>query len=89
MTFCKKLFKLRKEKGLSQEDLAEQLNTTRQTVSKWETGYGFPQTEKILRIGNIFEMSMDYLLKDKVGAEQENEQGYYVSRIFVKCTKKR
>ncbi len=44
-TFLKKLFKLRKEKGLSQEALAEKINTTRQAISKWENGQGYPETE--------------------------------------------
>ena len=47
MTFGEKLFKLRKEKGLSQEALAEQIGTTRQAVSKWENNQGFPETEKL------------------------------------------
>ncbi|MDP7981093.1 helix-turn-helix domain-containing protein [Bacillus sp. WLY-B-L8] len=80
MAFGEKLFKLRKEKGLSQEALAEKLNTTRQAVSKWENGQGFPETEKLLMIGNIFGVSVDYLLKDTVEQSHENEQGYYVSR---------
>lgn len=80
MAFGEKLFKLRKEKGLSQEDLAEKLNTTRQAISKWENGQGFPETEKLLMIGNVFEVSVDYLLKDTVEQKHENEQGYYVSR---------
>lgn len=53
MAFSEKLVKLRKEKGLSQEALAEQLNTTRQAVSKWENGQGYPETEKLLMMGNI------------------------------------
>ena len=48
MYFGEKLFKLRKEKGLSQEALADQLGTTRQAVSKWENNQGYPETEKIL-----------------------------------------
>lgn len=80
MTFGEKLFKLRKEKGLSQEALAEKLNTTRQAISKWENGQGFPETEKLLMIGNIFEVSIDYLLKDTAQPSQENEEGYYVSK---------
>ena len=63
MTFGEKLFKLRKEKGLSQEQLAEQMNTTRQAVSKWENDQGFPETEKLMMLGNIFSVSIDYLLK--------------------------
>ena len=63
MTFGEKLYKLRKEKGLSQEALAEQVNTTRQAISKWENNQGFPETEKLMIISNIFEVSIDYLLK--------------------------
>ncbi|MEC0547588.1 helix-turn-helix transcriptional regulator [Bacillus inaquosorum] len=80
MTFGEKLFKLRKEKGLSQEALAEKVNTTRQAISKWENGQGFPETEKLLMIGNIFEVSIDYLLKDSVEPRRDNKEGYYVSR---------
>lgn len=64
MTFGEKLFKLRKEKGLSQEQLAWQVNTTRQAVSKWENDQGFPETEKLMMLGNIFSVSIDYLLKN-------------------------
>lgn len=80
MTFGEKLFKLRKEKGLSQEALAEKVNTTRQAISKWENGQGFPETEKLLMLGNIFEVSIDYLLKDTVVQESTREKGYYVSK---------
>ncbi|MDZ5038386.1 helix-turn-helix domain-containing protein, partial [Clostridium perfringens] len=48
MNFGEKLFKLRKEKGLSQEAVAEQVGTTRQAISKWENGQGFPETEKLM-----------------------------------------
>ncbi|TYA12154.1 helix-turn-helix transcriptional regulator [Paenibacillus faecis] len=82
MTFGEKLLKLRKEKGLSQEALAEKLNTTRQAVSKWENGQGYPETEKLLMIGNLFEVSMDYLLKETVQPHpnEEEARGYYVNK---------
>lgn len=80
MEFGEKLFKLRKEKGLSQEALAEKLNTTRQAVSKWENGQGFPETEKLIMIGNVFEVSLDYLLKETAEQSNEKENGYYVSK---------
>lgn len=80
MEFGEKLFKLRKEKGFSQETLAEKLNTSRQAISKWENGQGFPETEKLLMIGNVFEVSIDYLLKDSVENNEKKEEGYYVSR---------
>lgn len=83
MNFSEKLYKLRKEKGFSQEALAEQVNTTRQAISKWENDQGFPETEKILMLGNIFNVSTDYLLKDTVKEVNGNEDGYYVSREMV------
>lgn len=80
MRFSEKLFKLRKENGLSQEGLAEKLGTTRQAISKWENDQGFPETEKLLMLSNIFEVSVDYLLKDTGSNVVENENGYYVSK---------
>ena len=59
-----KLYKLRKNSGLSQEQLAEQLNVSRQAISKWEQGTAFPESEKLITISNYFGVSVDYLLKD-------------------------
>ncbi|TCZ75685.1 XRE family transcriptional regulator [Paenibacillus albiflavus] len=80
MTFGEKLYKLRKEKGLSQEALAEKLHTSRQAISKWENGQGYPETEKLIMLGNIFGVSMDYLLKDTVEPSNDKEAGYYVNK---------
>ena len=83
VTFGEKLFKLRKENGLSQEALAEKLNTSRQAISKWENDQGFPETEKLLLIGNVFEVSIDYLLKDTYQQSNENiesNDSYFVSK---------
>ena len=65
MKLGEKIVKLRKERGLSQEALAEQIGTTRQAVSKWENDQGFPETEKLLQLSNVFEVSVDFLLKDE------------------------
>lgn len=59
-----KLYKLRKNSGLSQEQLAEQLNVSRQAISKWESGTAVPEREKLITISNYFGVSVDYLLKD-------------------------
>jgi transcriptional regulator with XRE-family HTH domain len=80
MSFSEKLLQLRKEKGYSQEVLAEMLCTSRQAVSKWENGQGFPETEKLLMIGNLFEVSIDYLLKEGEVKGGVEERGYYVSQ---------
>lgn len=84
MNIGEKIFKLRKEKGLSQESLAEQIGTTRQAVSKWENNQGFPETEKLLQLSNIFEVSTDFLLKDEKLVKDNDEKGYYVSMEMAK-----
>lgn len=80
MCFGEKIYKLRKEKGLSQEALAEQVGTTRQAISKWENNQGYPETEKLLLLSNIFEVSTDFLLKDEKVESRADEKGYYVSK---------
>lgn len=72
MSFGEKLQQLRKEKGLSQEDLAHQLNVSRQAVSKWELQNGYPEIEKMILISDLFQVSLDYLMKEDY-EEHENE----------------
>ena len=65
MTFGEKLQKLRKDAGMSQEELAARLEVSRQAVSKWERDSGYPETEKIVRMGRLFHVTMDYLLNEE------------------------
>lgn len=65
MGFNNKLYELRKQKGLSQEELANRLNVSRQTVSKWEIGESTPDMEKLVAIGDLFGVSLDELVLDK------------------------
>lgn len=69
MTFGEKLQLLRKQKGLSQEQLALQLTVSRQSISKWELDSSLPDTENIVQLSSIFNVSTDYLLKES----EENE----------------
>lgn len=64
MKFHEKLYNLRKDKRMSQEELAEKLEISRQAVSKWETGDSLPETAKLLAIAKYFNVSIDYLLND-------------------------
>ena len=66
MTFKEKLIKLRKANALSQEELAEKIDVSRQSVSKWELGDSIPDSDKIVALSNLFGVSTDYLLKDEV-----------------------
>lgn len=70
MTFGEKLQKLRLQKGLSQDTLSEMLGVSRQAVSKWERDETMPEVEKVLRISEIFGVSLDALLKDAPQAPQ-------------------
>jgi len=63
MVLSEKLQSLRKQKGISQEQLAEMLNVSRQAVSKWELGESLPEVDNIVRLSEIFGVSTDYLLK--------------------------
>lgn len=66
MIFADKLISLRKKCGWSQEELAEKMNVTRQSVSKWEGAQSVPDLNKILQLSELFGVSTDYLLKDEI-----------------------
>lgn len=72
MKFEEKLIELRKQKGLSQEQLANQLGVTRQSVSKWESGSTLPELAKIMALSEIFDVSVDYLVKDQMECDSPN-----------------
>lgn len=63
MEFSEKLITLRKGRDLTQEQLAEQLNVSRQSISKWESGQVIPEIEKIVELSKVFNVTLDYLLK--------------------------
>ena len=77
MIFADKLIQLRKKSGWSQEELAEQMDVSRQSVSKWEGAQSVPDLEKMVRLSRLFGVSTDYLLKDEIeesdGAMVEEE----------------
>ena len=66
MILADKIVTLRKKAGWSQEELAQQLNVTRQSVSKWEGAQSIPDMEKILQMSRIFGVTIDFLLKDEM-----------------------
>lgn len=64
MTLGEKLQNLRREKGISQDQLAEMLDVSRQAVSKWERDEAIPETDKVIKLSEVFSVSIDSLLKD-------------------------
>lgn len=69
MTLGEKIQQLRKTIDLSQEQLAEQLNVSRQAVSKWELGESLPDINKIIQLSKLFQVSTDYLLHDEIDSD--------------------
>lgn len=81
MTLAEKIINLRKQQGWSQEELAEKLQVSRQSVSKWECGDSVPEIEKIVLLGRIFQVTTDYLLKEEediTACEYNQEQDFPV-----------
>lgn len=62
--FSEKLLELRRREGLSQEQLADRLGVTRQSVSKWESGAAVPELNKLIALSDLFSVSVDYLVRD-------------------------
>lgn len=80
MKFCDNLQKLRKSKNISQEQLAEMLGVTRQSVSKWESGASYPEMEKLTEMCKIFHCSLDTLVNGDVMEEtQKKEKSVFYS----------
>ena len=73
MTTGEKIAALRKEKGITQEALAERLKVARQSVSRWEMDAAFPETEKLIKLSRILECSIDFLLNGEIQRDCENE----------------
>lgn len=73
MTTGEKIAALRKEKGITQEALAESLKVTRQSVSRWEMDAAFPETEKLIKLSRILECSIDFLLSGEIQRDCGNE----------------
>lgn len=84
MSFRKNLEYLRKERKLSQEDLAYKLGVSRQAVSKWESGAAYPETEKIITVCKLFDCSLDELIKEDIAELRKEEVKRYTFNDLLK-----
>ncbi|MBQ9731197.1 MAG: helix-turn-helix domain-containing protein [Bacilli bacterium] len=71
MNLADKILELRKKKGLSQEELAEVLNVSRQTISRWEVGTALPDAINLVQLSKVFEVSTDYLLNEEYSSDND------------------
>lgn len=72
MRFGEKLYSLRKQRGMTQMELAEKLDISRQAVSRWERGTAEPSTENLVSIGKLFDVSVDALMNENVQLQIES-----------------
>lgn len=71
MTLGDKLSRLRRDNNYTQEQLADVLGVSRQAISKWESNITYPETDKLIRISELFDCSLDYLLKNKIETDSK------------------
>lgn len=89
MKFEENLRELRKQKGYSQEELAQRLDVSRQAVSKWENGSGYPELDKLMKLCDLFQCTMDDLLKgdvsekNVVGVERYEKHHEQMARVMT------
>lgn len=90
MTLGERICKLRTERNLSQGDLAEALNVSRQSISKWETDGSVPELDKLVKLSELFEISLDELVRDKKPEEKprQEEKIVYVEKADSHSGKK-
>ena len=72
MKFEEKLMDLRKKNGMSQEELADRLGVSRQAISRWELGSTLPDAPNLLKLSDLFGVSIDYLLRDEYTEERQS-----------------
>ena len=73
MILADKIITLRKKAGWSQEELAAQLNVSRQSVSKWESVQSIPDMDKVVQMSQLFGVTTDFLLKDEIEIEEHTQ----------------
>ena len=83
MSFAENLKQIRKEKQLSQEELAEILDVSRQAISKWEQGVGYPEVEKLLLLSSKLNISLDSLMSTELAKEANNKNTNVTGKITI------
>lgn len=82
MNIAEKLYLLRNQMGMSQAALAEHLQVSRQTVSKWETNASYPDIDKLIALSDLFRVSIDYLVRDNGRVQQDANLDRLVLRFL-------
>lgn len=83
MSFADNLKQIRKERNMSQEDLAEIMDVSRQAVSKWEQGLGYPEVEKLLLLSSKLNISLDSLMATEIAQKNNTENQKITGTIII------
>ena len=83
MNLADNLKKIRKENNLSQEQLAEKLNVSRQSVSKWESGISYPEMDKVIQICNIFNININELMNENIAEVKESNESQMINNKYI------
>lgn len=82
MKLADRILELRKQKGISQEALADKLGVSRQAISKWESEQSTPELDKIVLMSDFFEVTTDYLLKGIEPVSEDNEKAGVLGMLY-------
>lgn len=82
MTTGKKIALLRKQKSMTQEELSEILNVSRQSVSRWEMDVAFPETDKLIKLSKLFDCSIDFLLNNSLKENTDVQENISVDDCY-------
>ena len=88
MNLQRKIITLRKQSGLSQEDMAEKLHVSRQTISRWEVGSALPDAENLRQLSQLFKVTTDYLLNDAYESDGDIPRVKNAEETLEKTVKK-
>lgn len=83
MSFAENLKQVRSERQLSQEELAEMLDVSRQAISKWEQGIGYPEVEKLLLLSSKLNISLDSLMSTEIAQEDHSKNANVTGTIII------
>ena len=81
MTLGEKIARQRKELNYTQEQLADILGVSRQSISKWESDIAYPETDKLIELGKLFDCSMDYLLKEEITEKDGVQTSGFIEKV--------
>ena len=87
MTLGERIAQLRKNKNMTQEDLAEELSVSRQTISSWENDGSLPSTDQFVKLAKCFDVSLDYLIlnkeEEKNNKDENKEMKFHILNMVI------